>query len=79
MSFHNADPSPEELAEWYQSALRRNAILPDRIEINGRYVTMICSIPECKHSFTRKLLPKRNDPVYVCPCCKSRVYIPVEW
>ncbi|MDA0771929.1 MAG: hypothetical protein O3C63_03195 [Cyanobacteria bacterium] len=79
MSFYNVDPSPEELAEWFQNADKRNAVLPDRMEIQGRTVTMQCSIPECKHIFTRQLLPKRNDPVYVCPSCKVRIYIPVEW
>ena len=79
MSFYNADPSPEELAEWYQNAARRNAILPARIEVRGHYVNISCSLPACQHTFKRKLLPQRNDPVYVCPQCQSRIYVPIEW
>ena len=76
---YNSDPSPEELYEWQITAQNRRAILPLRIEIKGRYCTMYCSFPECGEVFTRKLLPQRNDPIYVCPKCKSRVYVPVEW
>ncbi len=76
---YNSNPSPEELAEWRITAQQRNAILPNRIEMRGRYVKIFCSIQECQEQFTRKLLPQRNDPVYVCPKCRSRIYIPVEW
>ena len=76
---YNQNPTPEELQEWYRNATNRNAILPIRIEIKGRYCTMVCSIDECQHVFTRKLLPHRNDPVYVCPNCNARIYVPVEW
>lgn len=77
--YNNTNPSPEELVEWLATARERNAILPNRIEINGRYVHITCSVAECHERFSRKLLPGRNDPVYVCPRCKSRIYIPVEW
>ncbi len=77
--YDNANPSPEELAQWLETARQRNAILPNRIEMRGRYIHITCSIPECHERFSRKLLPGRNDPVYVCPRCRSRIYIPVEW
>jgi DNA-directed RNA polymerase subunit RPC12/RpoP len=70
-------PSPEEIREWAEIALRRNAILPRSININGRYISIICG--SCGRTFDRKLLPGRNDPVYVCPDCESRNYVPVEW
>lgn len=73
------DPSPEELIEWLQNAQRRNAILPSRFEIQKRYATIACGNPNCGEVFTRKMLPGRNDPVYVCPGCNARIYIPVEW
>lgn len=76
---YNSNPSPEELYEWQMNAIQRKAILPMRIEIKGKYCTIICGHDECQHSFTRKLLPQRNDPVYVCPQCKSRVYVPIGW
>ena len=76
---YNSNPSPEELIEWQLNAQQRRAILPYRIEIKGRYCTMICSQEDCGHSFTRKLLPHRNDPIFVCPNCSSRIYVPVEW
>jgi hypothetical protein len=79
MAYYNSNPSPEELAEWYHNAVRRNAILPMRIRIRGRYTDIVCGRPDCQHEFTRKLLPNRNDPVYVCPVCGSRNYLPVEW
>lgn len=73
------NPSPEELAEWYAAATKRKAILPSYFRIHGRYINITCSIPECMENFNRKLLPGRNDPVYACPKCHSRIYIPVEW
>jgi DNA-directed RNA polymerase subunit RPC12/RpoP len=76
---YNSNPSPEELYEWQINAQNRRAILPIRIEIKGRYCTMLCSQGNCGQSFTRKLLPQRNDPVFVCPGCNSRIYVPVEW
>lgn len=76
---YNSDPSPEELYEWQMNALQRKAILPIRIEIKARYCTMVCSLERCGHIFTRKLLPQRNDPVFVCPGCGSRIYVPIDW
>lgn len=79
MPQYNSNPSPEELAEWYQTAIRRNAILPVRIQIRARHVTIICGMEGCHHEYIRKLLPNRNDPVFVCPVCGSRNYVPIEW
>jgi|LakMenEpi03Aug12_release.lakeMendotaPanAssembly.Ray.scaffolds.fasta_scaffold2616078_1 hypothetical protein len=73
------DPSPEELLEWATNAQRRNAILPYRFQIQGRYTTINCGNSNCNEVFTRKILPGRNDPVYVCPGCNLRIYLPVEW
>jgi DNA-directed RNA polymerase subunit RPC12/RpoP len=76
---YNSNPSPEELAEWYSNAVRRNALLPVRIRVRGRYTDIVCGRQDCQHEFSRKLLPNRNDPVYVCPSCGSRNYLPIEW
>lgn len=75
----NSNPSPDELAEWYTAAIKRKAILPSHFQIQGRYITISCSIDTCMETFTRRLLPGRNDPVYACPKCHSRIYVPVEW
>lgn len=75
MSSHN--PSPDELEEWQRNATRRRAILPRNIQVQGRDISLICGNCDC--SFTRKLLPNRNDPVFVCPQCKVRNYAPIEW
>lgn len=79
MAFYNSNPSPEELAEWLITATRRYAILPARIEIRGHYTTITCGQESCRKIFTRKLLPKRNDPVFICPECRARNYLPVQW
>ena len=70
-------PDPEEIAEWQETAARRNAILPSRISVKGRQVDIICG--HCESYFARKLLPNRNDPVYVCPDCGARNYLPIKW
>jgi len=70
-------PSRDELQEWANIAARRNAILPDSISIHKRDITIVCG--QCHTTFVKKLLPGRNDPVFVCPACKSRNYAPVEW
>ena len=70
-------PDPEELREWQANAEQRRAILPSQFGIRGHYVQLICG--HCKGDFTRKMLPQRNDPVYVCPKCNSRNYVPIQW
>lgn len=70
-------PSNEELQEWTRNAARRNAILPSSIDVRGRDITIICG--NCETTYTRKLLPGRNDPVFPCPNCKARNYTPIEW
>lgn len=75
MNYHQ--PSPEELAQWRAIAEKRKAILPNSVEMRGRWIAITCGY--CSSRFERKLLPQRNDPVYVCPQCQSRNYIPVEW
>lgn len=70
-------PDPEELEEWQITAAKRRAILPLQFSIQKQYVQIICG--HCQTPFTRKMLPQRNDPVYVCPQCTSRNYIPIQW
>lgn len=70
-------PTPDELREWARNAKQRNACLPETIQIAGRYVSIICG--NCGMLFKRRMLPGRDDPVFVCPSCGIRNYVPVEW
>lgn len=70
-------PSNEELREWQQMAAMRNSKLPVQFAMRGRLVDIVCS--SCISRFERKLLPYRNDPVFVCPNCSQRIYVPVQW
>jgi len=70
-------PDPEELAEWAATAAKRKAILPFQFRMKIPYIHIVCG--HCQEDFTRKLLPQRNDPVYVCPNCSSRNYVPIQW
>ncbi len=72
-------PSPEEIQEWQEAAAKRNSILPYSMNIKGRYVDIICGNDNCSAEFTRKMLPGRNEPVFVCPGCNIRNYVPIEW
>jgi hypothetical protein len=70
-------PSRDELLEWQRMAEKRQSLLPVQFAMKGKYVDIVCS--NCLNRFERKLLPYRNDPVYVCPNCKQRIYVPVQW
>ncbi len=70
-------PDPEELREWQRTAMQRKAILPAQFMMKGHYVEISCG--HCNNIFTRKMLPQRNDPVYVCSRCNSRNYVPIQW
>ncbi len=70
-------PTPEEIQEWAQAAAARNACLPITIQMAGRYVTLVCG--NCENVFKRKMLPGRDDPVFVCPNCNARNYVPIQW
>lgn len=70
-------PGPDEIQEWARNAKQRNAILPVTIQISGRYVTIVCG--HCEHVYRRRMLPGRDDPVFVCPSCGARNYVPIEW
>ena len=70
-------PDPDELIEWQNNAAKRRAILPAQMGVRGRNVTIVCG--SCNTSYERKLLPNRNDPVFVCPTCRARNYVPIQW
>ena len=70
-------PDADELREWQATAAKRKAILPAKMGVKGRNIAIMCG--RCNHGYERKLLPNRNDPVYVCPNCGTRNYVPIQW
>ena len=69
-------PDADELREWQATAAKRKAVLPAKMGVKGRDVGIVCG--SCNTAFERKLLPNRNDPVYVCPGCGTRNYVPIQ-
>ena len=71
-------PTEEDIRKWHEIAQRRSAILPIQFEfISKRDISVICG--SCENSFIRPLITGQNDPVYVCPKCSKRNYIPIDW
>ncbi len=71
-------PDAEDINRWNDIAKRRNAILPYQFQLMSKKdIVIICG--NCKNSFMRPLISGQNDPIYVCPGCNSRNYIPIDW
>lgn len=71
-------PSQDDIKKWEAIAQRRNAILPFQFQLIGRKeVVIICG--SCKSNFVRPLIIAQNDPIYVCPSCSKRNYLPIDW
>ncbi len=71
-------PTPEDIKKWQEIAKRRGAILPFQFQfVSKKELTIVCG--SCKSSFTRPLIVGQNDPVYVCPSCQNRNYVPIDW
>ena len=71
-------PTEEDINRWTEIAKRRNAILPNQFQfISKKEISIICG--NCRSSFMRPLIVGQNDPIYVCPNCNSRNYIPIDW
>lgn len=72
------EPTKEDIQKWQEIAKRRNAILPFQFQfLSKKEINIVCG--KCNAPFTRPLILGQNDVVYVCPVCKSRNYIPVDW
>lgn len=72
------NPTNDDIEQWQQIANRRNAILPYQFSFRGRKeVIIICG--SCQENFVRPLIVAQNDPIYVCPRCQNRNYVPVDW
>ena len=72
------NPSQEEIKQWQEIAKRRKAILPQEFRIiTSKEVGIICG--HCSEYFIRPLIVAQNDPIYVCPKCQNRNYVPIDW
>lgn len=72
------NPSPEDIEHWKQLAERRNAILPYQFEVlPSKEASIYCG--ECRTHYVRPMIVAENNPVFVCPSCQARNYIPIDW
>ncbi len=74
----NMKPHEEDVKRWQEIAKRRNAILPIQFKLVGKK-EVIVTCGNCGSSFTRPLITGQNDPIYVCPQCQKRNYVPIDW
>ncbi|NMC62022.1 MAG: hypothetical protein GYA55_02515 [SAR324 cluster bacterium] len=74
-----SDPSPNKKAEWAARAARKKAIVPEYFEVSPHKVIIHCG--SCGHIFTRTLILRLDEPVFVCPLphCKARNWVPVTF
>ena len=71
-------PSEEDLMRWRDIAAKRDAVLPLQFEfVSRKFIAIVCG--NCQAPFTRPLIAGQNDPIYVCPGCSIRNYIPIDW
>lgn len=71
-------PLEEDIKRWQEIAQRRNAILPFEFRfVSRKEVRVTCG--KCTSSFIRPLIVGQSDPIYVCPNCQSRNYVPIDW
>ena len=68
----------EDIKRWQEIARRRNAILPLSFQfISRKEILIICG--NCQTSFNRPLIIGQFDPVFICPHCENRNYVPIDW
>ena len=71
-------PTEEDIKRWSDIAKKRNAILPFEFKLlSKKDIAVVCG--SCRTSFMRPLIIGQGDPVYVCPNCQNRNYIPIDW
>ncbi len=72
------EATPEDIKKWQEIAKRRSAILPRQFQfVTKKEISVICG--SCSCQFTRPLITGQNEPIYVCPDCQNRNYIPIDW
>lgn len=71
-------PTEEEIKKWQDIAKKRNAILPIQFQfLSRKEISITCG--NCQSGFTRPMIVGEQDPIYVCPSCSKRNYIPINW
>lgn len=71
-------PTEDDIRSWNEIAKRRNAILPYNFQVlSKKEASITCG--NCQSSFRRPLITAQNDPIYVCPSCAKRNYLPIDW
>ena len=72
-------PTPEKLAEWQQRAAKKGAIVPAFFEVTARTALIKCG--NCGTKFQRTLIPKLDEPTFVCPndACRAKNWIPLRY
>lgn len=69
------EPSAEKKAEWAQRAAIKGGIVPKFFEVFPDRVKLECG--SCAHSYQRPLVPNIDEPIFVCPNCQGRNWVPI--
>lgn len=72
-------PSEKKQEEWRLRAAAKGAIVPYFFEVFPHKVIIQCGA--CKAQFQRTLIPRLNEPTFICPqdSCKARNWVPVTF
>jgi len=70
-------PPPDKKAEWAKKAALKDAVVPNYFEVFTTRVEILCG--QCQHSFKRTLMLNVNEPIFVCPKCSTKNWIPVTF
>ena len=69
--------SPQKRARWERQAAQKGAIVPEYFEVFPTKVNITCG--KCRKQFVRNLIPKLNEPTFVCPDCNVKNWIPLRY
>jgi hypothetical protein len=64
-------------SDWLIRAQAKEAVIPEYFEVFTSRVELVCGA--CKKPFKRPLVLNLNDPVFVCPSCKTRNWVPITY
>jgi len=68
---------PEKRAEWARRAAEKGGIVPQFFEVFPSRVEIQCG--QCRHGYKRPLIMNQNDPIFACPQCQARNWIPITY
>ena len=74
-----SNPSPEKLAEWKERASIKGAIVPSYFEVSSRTAILVCG--NCGTRYQRNLVPRVDEPTFVCPneSCRAKNWVPLRY